>query len=232
MSGSGGHQTPVVQTKLEDALASLSRVRQLRRPIIRLAKRLDGGSLELRLLRRIFREHHDIDVGIYSYGGCLNATRVAAGTRIGKFCSFASHIHIFAANHNLGAATTHPFVYNPSVGIVDRDLREYNHVEIGSDAWMGQNAMIMPSVSSVGHGAVIAAGAIVTKDVPPYAVVAGVPAQLIKYRFPERVVDTLLEIQWWDWDPHLVFSLCEEFRTVDSFLSAACRVVDMDKRRS
>ena len=203
---------------------SLYRVRRLRSPIIRLAKRLDGGTLELGFLRRIFREYHDIDVGAYSYGGCFNATRVAGGTRIGKFCSFASHVYIFATNHKLGAVTTHPFIYNPSLGIVSEDLREYHHVQIGNDVWMGQNAMIMPRVSFVGDGAVIAAGAAVTKDVPPYAVVAGVPAQVVKYRFSEDVIESLLEIQWWNWEPEKIFSLHKEFNSASAFLRIAGRM--------
>jgi acetyltransferase-like isoleucine patch superfamily enzyme len=206
---------------VESILFSLYRLHQARPLVINLAKKLDGGSLELGLLRRVFREYHNIDVGAYSYGGCFDAKYVAAGTRIGKFCSFANPIYIFAVNHKLQAVTTHPFIYNPSVGIISENLREYNHVQIGNDVWMGLNAMIMPSVSCVGDGAVIAAGAVVAKDVPPYAVVGGIPAKIIKYRFPEDVIRALLEIKWWDWEPQRIFSFHKEFNSTDAFLKAA-----------
>ena len=220
-SPSDHYQSSPKSPGLENLLFDLYRLRQLRPIIIRLAKKLDGGTLELGFLRRIFREYHDIHIGAYSYGGCFNATRVAAGTRIGRFCSFASHIHIFATNHKLDAVTTHPFIYNPSVGVVGEDLREYNHVQIGNDVWMGQNAMVVPSVATVGDGAVIAAGAVVTQDVPPYAVVAGVPARVAKYRFSKQVREALLEIQWWNWKPDRIFSLHKEFNSMDSFLRIA-----------
>jgi virginiamycin A acetyltransferase len=217
----GRFHSPRVPRSLENALFSLYRLRWLRPAIIRWARALDGGTLELGLLRRIFREYHNIVIGAFSYGGCFNASRVAAGTRIGKFCSFANQVYIFATNHKLSAVTTHPFIYNPAIGIVQEDLREYNYVRIGNDVWMGQNAMIMPSVSCIGDGAVIAAGAVVTKDVEPYSVVAGVPAKTIKYRFPKEVIEALLKIQWWNWEPERIFSLYREFGSIDAFLEMA-----------
>ncbi len=72
-------------------------------------------------------------------------------------------------------------------------------VDIGNDVWIGRGATIMPGVS-VGHGAIIGTGAVVTRDVQPYAVVGGVPARLIRYRFPAETIAKLLAIRWWDWD--------------------------------
>lgn len=209
--------------KLENILFSLYRLRRLRPWIINSAKKLDKGTLELALLRRIFREYHHIDIDAYTYGGCFNAKYVAAGTKIGKFCSFADHIYIYATNHKLNAVTTHPFIYNPAVGVVTEDLREYHYPQIGNDVWMGQNSMIMSSTTQIGDGAVIAAGAVVTKDVPPYAVVGGVPAHIIKYRFPKEIVNTLLEIQWWNWPPEKIFSHHKAFNSIDDFLKAVLR---------
>jgi hypothetical protein len=125
------HYVPPTLTSLENGLLALYRLRPLRPSIIRRARALDGGSLELSLLRRIFRKHHNITVGEYSYGGCFNATHLAAGTSIGKFCSSANQISNFAANQKLHAVTTHPFVYNPAAGVGDEDLRELNNLPSG-----------------------------------------------------------------------------------------------------
>ena len=121
---------------------------------------------------------------------------------IGAFCSIAWGVTIGPANHNYKNVTSHSFLYN------DYDnLRPLNHIaydrfeekcEIGNDVWIGCNAIILRGVA-VGNGAVIGANAVVNKDVPPYAVVAGSPAKIIKYRFDEETIDLLLNLKWWEW---------------------------------
>jgi virginiamycin A acetyltransferase len=206
--------------RLEDILFKSYRLMNARPVISYLARKLDSNTFKFVLLRRIYAHYHKIFIGEYSYGGCFNYRRVASGTRIGKFCSFAEYIDIFSKNHPLDAITLHPFIYNPDLRAVESDYREPHPVTIGSDVWMGQNAMIMPSVSLIGDGAVIAAGAVITKNVPPYAIVAGVPAQVIKYRFSENVINRLMEIKWWNWDPKVIYSLALKFRSVDEFLNS------------
>jgi hypothetical protein len=83
--------------------------------------------------------------------------------------------------------------------------------------------MIMPSISHVEDGEIIAAGAVVTQNVPPYAVVGGVPARIMKHRFSKDIIETLLRIQWWDWTPEEIFALHREFGSVDDFLSIAIK---------
>ena len=182
---------------------------------------MDGGEFRSQWLRAIFRTYHDIDVGLYSYGGCFNPARIAAGTRIGKFCSFADCVYVFAANHKTWAVTTHPFIYNPIVGIVNRDLRDICNVVIGNDVWVGQHAIVVAGVRTIGDGSVIGAGSVVTKDVPPYAIVGGVPARIIRYRFEEEVIEKLLQIKWWDWPVERIFRLHRHFDSVNDFLSMA-----------
>jgi hypothetical protein len=101
-------------------------------------------------------------------------------------------------------------------------LSEFDpHTEIGNDVWIGDRAFIMAGVR-IGDGAVVAAGAVVTKDVPPYAVVGGVPARIIKYRFDQPTVDKLLELKWWRYD-------ISEFGEVD--WSDVGSAIDVIKRR-
>ena len=138
----------------------------------------------------------------YSYVGknCLIQNAV-----IGKFCSIASDVLIGLGTHPLDQFSTSPVFYRKrntfGIGLVDRDLEfdEYKDIEIGQDVWIGTRSIVLDGVK-VGHGAVIAAHAVVTKDVPPYAIVGGVPAKVIKYRFEEARIRELLAMEWWNWE--------------------------------
>jgi phosphonate metabolism protein (transferase hexapeptide repeat family) len=124
---------------------------------------------------------------------------------IGKFCSIASQTRINPGNHPMWRAALHHFTYrSESYGFAVQDDHEFfdwrreHQVVLGDDVWIGHGAIILPGVK-IGTGAGIGAGAVVSKDVPPFAIVAGVPAKLIRYRFEERVQQQLLELAWWDW---------------------------------
>ena len=118
-------------------------------------------------------------------------------TVIGRYCSIARSARVMNRNHPLEYRSTHALFFNPRFRIVDQDSIEYKSLIIGSDVWIGHNAIIMPSVEKIGHGAVVAAGAVVNKDVPPYAVVVGNPSRVVRYRFSENVIRELLESRWW-----------------------------------
>ncbi len=148
-------------------------------------------------LRRIFAAYHDVHVGLYSYG-CFRPSDVPAGTTAGRYCSFASGAVIFNANHPLERISLHPFFDNPTLGVVPHDTVQRSRIVIGHDVWIGRNALITSNVRRIGNGAVVGAGAIVTKDVPPYAVVAGNPAHLIRFRFPESVQRQIEQSRWWE----------------------------------
>ena len=92
----------------------------------------------------------------------------------------------------------HPFFYNSALGVVDEDTIDYSPLEIGHDAWIGERTMIMPGCRNIGIGAVVGAGSIVTKDVPDFAIVAGNPARLIRYRFSENIRQLILDSKWWE----------------------------------
>ena len=185
---------------LSKLLYRLYAVRRLRRIVRALATRLEGGQMYSETLRAIFSKYHGIEIGKYSYGGCFNAANIRALTKIGRYCSFAENVYIYNTNHPLGAKSTHPFFYNPSLGYVESEQISRRHIQIGNDVWVGQNAIILASVTEVGDGAVIGAGAVITKNVPDFGVVVGNPAKLVKYRFSEDAIRKLKQGRWWDKD--------------------------------
>ena len=125
-------------------------------------------------------------------------------TTIGKFCSIASNVKIGTSQHPINWLSTHVFQYAKlplCPPLPDFPRKEFTErmkpCVIGNDVWIGTNVMIMDGVH-VGDGAICAAGAVVTKDVPPYAIVGGVPAHIIRYRFDEKTIQRLLKVRWWD----------------------------------
>ncbi len=169
----------------------------IRHAIRELLKKMERGEFYSETLRRIYSAYHNIKIGLYSYGGCFDLNNMMPGMRIGRYCSFAS-FKVFSRNHPLTFISTHPFFYNSSLGYVQEDKVAHTGLLIGHDVWIGQNAFIMPGVSHIGNGAVIGAGAVVTKDVPPYAVVVGNPARIIKFRFTPKEIDNIQQTAWWD----------------------------------
>lgn len=148
-------------------------------------------------LRDFFRKKHAIEVGLYSYG-CFDPVRIARGTIIGRYCSFSDSCRILNGNHGVEFISLHPYLYNVGLGCVESETIIRTSCVVGDDVWVGHAATILPSVSSIGRGAAIGAGAVVTKDVPPYAIVAGNPARLIRFRFSPSVIDQIECTQWWN----------------------------------
>ncbi len=134
-------------------------------------------------------------VGNYSSIG--RNTKVV-DTVIGNYCAISWDVTINATAHNHKGLTVSAFPYEQRVGnFVVENKHVIAQVKIGNDVWIGTHAVLMPGIS-VGDGAIIAAGAIVTKNVPAYAVVAGVPAAIIKYRFEDLIIEKLMQLKWWD----------------------------------
>lgn len=124
---------------------------------------------------------------------------------IGKFCALAKGLKFImnGANHQMSGFSTYPFsIFGQGwERVVPQmsDLPFKGDTVVGHDVWIGYNAVMMPGVT-IGDGAIVAAEAIVTRDVPPYTIVGGNPAVPIRQRFPEDVIDRLLAVAWWDWD--------------------------------
>lgn len=122
---------------------------------------------------------------------------------MGRFCSVAGKCDIGLPPHNLNLLSTSPIFTESKncIGIswITKNVNEAHmqYIEIGNDVWIGQKVSIKDGVR-IGDGAVIGAGALVTKDVPPYAIVAGIPAKIIRFRYPDEMISMLLEIRWWD----------------------------------
>ena len=148
-----------------------------------------------------------LSVGKFSYTGTnFFITGNAGKITIGKYCSISDNVTFITQGHNPDWVTTYPFPapemrWNwPEAINITGHPKYYGDVEIGSDVWIGYGVKIFGGVK-IGHGAIIAAASIVIKnDIPPYAIVGGIPAKLIKYRFDEKTIEELLKIQWWEWD--------------------------------
>lgn len=141
------------------------------------------------------------NVGRYTYTGPFD---MLFNSVIGNFCSISYGVTIGPPEHDYNKISTHPFLYNGRYGILNNeDLLPVSKFDkpcnIGHDVWIGCNVTVLRGVT-IGNGAVIGANALVNKDVPPYAIVGGVPAKIIKYRFDKEIIDKLMTISWWNWD--------------------------------
>jgi len=157
----------------------------------------------------------------------LNESCFAARCEIGAYCAIGARCAINPFNHPTDWLSIHEFQYHansydwvPEYAQLERLSRTpdmFSRVTIGNDVWMGHNVNVLAGVT-VGDGAAIAAGSVVTKDVPPYGIVAGVPATLKRLRFPERTVERLLRVKWWDLELEQLSGL--PFRNIDLCLDA------------
>lgn len=167
------------------------------RTIVLWALSRNNGQFYSLMLREIFKEIYGVDVGLYTHGACFTPHAFSPYTKIGRYCSIAESARAFNRNHPVDFISSHAFFFNPSLSYCEKDLIEYIPLEIGHDVWIGNNATILSAVRTIGTGAVIGAGAVVNKDVPPYAIVLGNPARIVRYRFSADTMAKLLESQWW-----------------------------------
>jgi phosphonate metabolism protein (transferase hexapeptide repeat family) len=159
------------------------------------------------------------EFGDYSY--CDRGCDIA-NARIGKFSNIASATRIGATDHPLEKASLHHFLYRSSSywDDIEDDAEWFQHrasrlAYIGHDTWIGHGALIKPEVT-IGHGAVVASGSVVTKDVAPYTIVGGNTARLIRRRYTDAVAARMMELAWWDWDNDRIKAAVPDFRALSA----------------
>ncbi|MEO1491265.1 MAG: chloramphenicol acetyltransferase [Pseudomonadota bacterium] len=165
----------------------------------------------------------EVEMGDYSY--CARGADIFC-TTIGKFSNIAAATRINPGNHPMERASLHHFQYRSAMYWPEAeddgaffDWRRSHRCFIGHDTWLGHGAIVLPG-RCIGTGAVVGAGAVVTKDVAPYAIVAGNPARTIRQRFASEIAERLQVLAWWDWDHAAIGEALANFRTlpVEAFL--------------
>lgn len=176
--------------------------------------KLEGGYMYSTFIREVFKNNYNVEIGYGSYGGCFNKNNFVDTVVFGNYCSTAPNFKIFRANHPKGHFTTHPILYNPVAGYVQKDKLNRPKLIVGHDVWIGEGAIILPNVNFIGNGAIIGAGSIVTKDVEPYSIVVGNPSQEIGKRFSEEVILKLENSRWWEMDKDELIKNIEVFNMI------------------
>jgi len=164
------------------------------------------------------------------FGSGISRDSIIDNTRLGRYTTLGPDVKIVTGQHpTKKIASTHPAFYSSraQMGFTyvkqtifneTRKADDHFKVVIGNDVWIGSYTRIMEGVT-IGDGAIVAAGAVVTKDVPPYAIVGGVPAKIIRYRFDEDTISKLLELKWWEKNQSWIQNHAEYFEDVEKLLS-------------
>lgn len=162
----------------------------------------------------LFGTTFPLTMGAFSYA----CGQIKPNLQIGRYCSMANNVGQLGDGHPTDWVTSSPFTHNPQplggfaaylqgAGATPFHLYDFDQgsatIEIGNDVWIGEHALLKPGIK-IGDGAIIATRAIVTHDIPPYAIVGGIPARVIRYRFPEDVVERIHATQWWRYGPEVI----------------------------
>ncbi len=165
----------------------------------------------------------EVTLGDFSY---FERHAEAIYSTIGRFCSIAANSRINALEHPIERLTTHKVSYRPNeyfryqpLDAAFRERRRSKRVNIGHDVWIGHGAVVMPGVT-IGNGAVVGANSVVTRDVPAYTIVAGVPARVLRLRFDAEIVTRIEALAWWDWPMERLFEAIPDMQSmpIEAFL--------------
>lgn len=187
-------------SKLSSLLAYLYKWRKARSLVVSLCWRLEGHAMFSQSLRRILSRYHNVKVGGYSYGDIMRPGVLPSGSRVGRYCSVGQKLIVRRRDHPIHHFLMHPAFYEHRLGLLKSDMIPKvteNPLIIGHGVWIGDRVTILSGCKEIGNGAVLAAGSVVTKDVPAYAVVGGVPARKIRMRFAEKDVVEIEKNAWW-----------------------------------
>jgi acetyltransferase-like isoleucine patch superfamily enzyme len=179
-----------------------------------------------------------VNIGKYTYGltdTTINRATEVAPVNIGNFCSFAPGVLLLAhVDHRTDLASTYPlktlFLNSRQSNFdphwTNQDAISRGGITIGHDVWIGQNAIILSGVS-IGNGAIIGAGTVVTKNIPPYAIVVGNPGKVVKYRFSEDIIRKLQRLEWWNFSDNTIEELIPYFyEDTQDFIEESERIKD------
>jgi virginiamycin A acetyltransferase len=162
-----------------------------------LALRLERGTVYSLTVRDIYSRFHGVTVGLYTIGPCtMPPGSLALGTTVGRYSSIYYTVRIVAQDYP-GNASLPDGLYSESALGEIKTSAPPGQCLIGNDVFMGHNVIILPSVKEIGDGAVIGAGSVVQTSVPPYAVVTGNPARVVRFRFSKQKIAELLDSKWW-----------------------------------
>lgn len=168
--------------------------------------------------------------GYMGYGTYMGEECHISAT-VGRYCCIGQHVRTAFGNHPIEEwVSLHPAFFSVSkqanfTYVNENRFAEYSYgdesrhtaIKVGNDVWIGDSALIIAGVK-IGDGAVIAAGSVVTRDVPPYAIVGGVPAKIIKYRFNEKQIEELLDIKWWNRPEKWIKNNVDYFANIEKFI--------------
>lgn len=177
------------------------KLRPFRPTLRKFILKIEGGMFFTRTLRDIFEKYHNIKIGMYTYGGAFNPTIFyPAKVVIGNYCTIGSIMSVHRRNHPIQRVSTHPLFYSEHYTAHKNDYLDIprdNPLNIGHDVWIGRNSIILPGCETIGNGAVIGAGAVVTKNVEPYTIIVGNPAKVLRKRYSKDIEEKIIKSKWW-----------------------------------
>lgn len=178
--------------------------------------KIQHGERESEIMRCIAREKFNVEVGMYTYGCFAKDFNVGGSVEVGRYCSIAGNVHYFGANHPIDMASCSAYFYNKAFGFDVEDVPR-GQLKIGNDVWIGYGTIITCRCTSIGNGAIIGAGSVVTGDIPPYAIVAGNPARILRMRFSEEEIFALEDSKWWLKKPSDIMKYYSSIKDISYF---------------